>query len=64
MKKISKSVQRKLYKMFEEVVDRGSSDKIQVMLDFVNKVDFNKERERTDALKREFLKHLEAGIVN
>ncbi|AFV21754.1 MULTISPECIES: hypothetical protein [Bacillus] len=64
MKKISKSVQRKLYKMFEEVVDRGSSDKIQVMLDFGNKVDFNKERERTDALKREFLKHLEAGIVN
>ncbi|EEM25217.1 hypothetical protein bthur0002_58590 [Bacillus thuringiensis Bt407] len=50
--------------MFEEVVDRGSSDKIQVMLDFGNKVDFNKERERTDALKREFLKHLEAGIVN
>ncbi|KXY51231.1 hypothetical protein AT268_32590 [Bacillus cereus] len=64
MKKISKSVQRKLYKMFEEVVDRGSSDKIQVMLDFGNKVDFNKERERTDALKREFLSHLEDGIVN
>ncbi|WP_242297486.1 hypothetical protein [Bacillus cereus group sp. BfR-BA-01382] len=64
MMKISKSVQRKLYKMFEEVVDRGSSDKIQVMLDFSNKVDFNKERERTDSLKKEFLSHLEDGIVN
>jgi len=63
MKKISKPVQRKLYEMFVEVVDRGSSDKIQVMLDFGNKVDFNKERERTDSLKKEFLSHLEAGIV-
>ncbi|MCU5282430.1 MULTISPECIES: hypothetical protein [unclassified Bacillus cereus group] len=64
MKKISKFTQRKLYKMFAEVVDRGSSDKIQVMLDFGNKVDFNKERKRTDSLKKEFLSHLENGIVN
>lgn len=63
MKKLSKSEQRKLYQMFEEVVDNEIGLRIQNNLDWGNFHDSENIREKAKKKKENFLSFLENNLI-